>query len=70
MTGATHAHIMGNLPGPRHRGPVNGWDAAHDLPGVFSASQEQAGPLSERHVQAGWRPMVLLALRLDGRAIL
>jgi hypothetical protein len=45
-------------------------DAAHHLPGVQPASQEQDRPVSERDVQAGRDRLALLALQHERGGIL
>jgi hypothetical protein len=60
---------MGRVAAARdHRSPDNG-NAAHRLPGVFPASQEEIRPMPVRDVQAGRGGLVLLALRLARRGV-
>lgn len=49
--------------GQRHRGQAASGNAAHDMPGVQPAPKEEARPVPERDVQAGWLGVDVLALR-------
>ena len=60
---AINAIRIGHTRQGRDHGQADARHAAHDLPGVQPASQEQDRPMPKRDIPAGRRGVALLALR-------
>ena len=60
---------LGNLRAARDYRETASRNAADDLPAMFETPAQEARPMSQRDVQAGWRGLALLALRAQRRGM-
>lgn len=65
-----HADSLGNLRAARDRRAAASRNAADHLLAMFGTPTQEARPVPQRDVQAGWGGLVLLALRAQrGRMV-